>query len=74
MHPLWSLGVRKDGLRDMKTVIRLRDDNGRIIGTARWEADKSLPQIIGDISIAAALVWIAVEAAGLLAKLLLMWL
>lgn len=56
----------------MKTVIRLRDDKGRIVGTARWEAAKSLPQIIGDILIAAALVWIAVEAAGLLAKLLLM--
>lgn len=58
----------------MKTVIRLRDDKGRIDGTARWEADKSLPQIIGDISIAGALVWIAIEATKALTTLLLMWL
>jgi hypothetical protein len=56
----------------MKSAIRLRDDNDRIIGTARREADKTLPEIIGDILKAAALVWIAVEAAKLLGKLLLL--
>ncbi|MEK3673582.1 hypothetical protein [Paenibacillus sp. FSL R10-2771] len=54
----------------MRTVIKLRDDNGRIIGTARREADKTLPQIIGEISIAVVLVWIAVELAELAATLL----
>lgn len=54
----------------MRTVIKLRDDNGRIIGTARQEADKALPEIIGDILIAAGLVWIAVGIAGLAATLL----
>lgn len=56
----------------MNTAIKLRDDNGHIIGTARVEADKTLPQIIGEISIAAVLVWIAVELAELAATLLLM--
>lgn len=56
----------------MKTVIKLRDDNGRIIGTARREADKTLPEIIGDILIASALVWIAVGLAGLAATLIQM--
>lgn len=58
----------------MRTVIKLRDDNGRIIGTARREADKTLPQIIGDILTAGALVWIAIEATKALTTLLLMWL
>lgn len=57
----------------MRTVIKLRDDNGRIIGTARREADKTLRGVIGDISIAAVLVWIAVEAAELLNWLVLLW-
>ncbi|CAH1058796.1 hypothetical protein [Paenibacillus pseudetheri] len=56
----------------MKTVIKLRDDNGRIIATARSEADKTLPEIIGDILIAAGLVWIAVEAAELFRWLVLL--
>lgn len=54
MHPLWSLGVRKDGLRDMKTVIRLRDDNGRIIGTAREEEQPSPTQVLVRFSVALA--------------------
>jgi hypothetical protein len=56
----------------MKSSIRLRDDNGRIIGTAKVEGDKTLPQIIGEISLAAALVWIAIELADLAATLLQM--
>jgi hypothetical protein len=58
----------------MRTSIKLRDDNGRIIGTARRESDKTLQEIIGDISIAAVLVWIAVEAAELFNWLVLLWL
>ncbi|MNC27393.1 hypothetical protein D3C75_755640 [compost metagenome] len=56
----------------MKSSIRLRDDNGRVIGTARVEADKTLSQIIEDIAVAAGLVWIAVELAELAATLLQM--
>lgn len=58
----------------MRVAIRLRDDNGRIIGTARREADKTLPEIFSDILKAVGLVWIAVELSELLTALVLFWL
>ncbi|MBW4083591.1 hypothetical protein [Paenibacillus sp. S150] len=38
----------------MKTVIRLRDDNGRIIGTAREEEQPSPTQVLVRFSVALA--------------------
>ncbi|WP_178381882.1 hypothetical protein [Paenibacillus sp. P32E] len=36
----------------MKTVIRLRDDNGRIIGTARAERQQEAIEVLWDFSLA----------------------
>ncbi|WP_339314661.1 hypothetical protein [Paenibacillus sp. FSL M7-0896] len=55
----------------MQTSIKLRDDNGRIVGTARVEQDKTLPQVGTDIATAVALLWVAWEAIKLLVLLLL---
>ncbi|MEK3718927.1 hypothetical protein [Paenibacillus sp. FSL R7-0333] len=36
----------------MKTVIRIRDDNGRIIGTARREQQQEAIDVLWDFSLA----------------------